>query len=121
MKKASVLVFILCTLCSQVAFAASWYWIGQDTSGDQWYIDNASVQKDYYNAIVWIKINKADGESTVEQMKLDHVYKTYAILAFTNYDSDGNVTDSGTNNYPSYDPIVPDSMGDAIYHNVWSN
>ena len=121
MKKVSVLVFILCTLCSQLAFAASWYWIGSDSSGEQWYIDNASVRKDYYNAIVWTKIDNTDSSYAQEQFIFNHYNKTYAMLAYANYDENGQLTDSNTFDSPEYGPIVPDSMADAIYHDIWSN
>ena len=108
-------------LCSQIAFASSWYWVGEDTTGDQYYIDNNSVLKNYNYAVIWVKINRADGTFSVQRLKLDHMYKRCALLYYTNYDSNGNVIDSETNDYPDYEPIVPDSMGETYYYAVWRN
>lgn len=39
------LFIILCVLLSVgfTSFASSWYWIGADSTGNQWYVDNENV------------------------------------------------------------------------------
>lgn len=119
MKRLSILVFLVFVLCSQVAFAASWYYIGPDLNGDQIYIDNESVQKNNNYAIVWVKTIKPDNTVWQMQQKVDHIYKTITLMYVIVYDANGNVTNSGADTDSI--PIIPGSVGDMIYHAIWSN
>ena len=59
MKKTIVALAILLTCMGFIPIdAANWYWIGADSSGGQWYIDNQSAYKSNGVAVVWVKIEK---------------------------------------------------------------
>ncbi|WP_291492381.1 surface-adhesin E family protein [Desulfurella sp.] len=44
--------------------------------------------------------------------------QTYKIISSADYDTDGNVINSHDNQGDSYSPIVPDTLGDALYKAV---
>lgn len=119
--KRILLTLVLLLAVSSTCFASSWYWIGEDSSHSQWYIDNDSVEKDFYTALVWIKINMTDGTYTLQRGIYKHPSKEYSIQAFIEYDENGNVVDSNSRSYTSYRPIAPGTMAEIIYYSIWPN
>ena len=74
MKKTIVALAILLTCMGFIPIdAANWYWVGADSSGDQWYIDNQSASKSYDVAVVWVKIVREDGTHELNQMEITRV------------------------------------------------
>ena len=44
------------------ANATDWYYVGPDASGNQLFIDNDSVQKSDYDALLWLRVNELGGD-----------------------------------------------------------
>ena len=42
--------------------ATDWYYVGPDASGNQLFIDNDSVQKSDYDALLWLRVNELGGD-----------------------------------------------------------
>ena len=47
---------------SNTAQATDWYYVSPDDKGNQLFIDNDSVQKSDYDAVLWLKVNEPGGE-----------------------------------------------------------
>ena len=127
MKKVYLILCLLVTLVLSVgcttAFAADWYYVGTSDNGEMsTYIDNSSVIKNSRNATVWIKYVMSDGSMSINRIYVTHTPKTMTLLSYTNYDSRGNVVDSG--DIPPYgrkrSTIVPDTVGECIWYCIWS-
>ncbi len=118
MKKLFVALFLALSFCMP-SFAASWYWIGHNKAGEQFYIDNSSVTKDSQKAVIWEKVISSDGSFNIKQMAFLR-QKSFAILTVYVYDSNGNLVNR-IMNYSNYHwiDIVPGSMGDALYYAIW--
>lgn len=121
MKKTIVALAILLTCMGFIpSDAANWYWIGADSSGKQWYIDNQSASKSYGVAVVWVKTVREDGTYDLCQWEITRDRKI-AILQAAAYNADNELIDSY-----SADPwqkknnaVIPDSIGEEIYNLVW--
>lgn len=136
------LFILLCMLLSIgfTSFASSWYWIGADSTGNQWYVDNENVYThwitsremsenlyDYQHGlspmyhtykVVWIKINNTDGTYAKQRIKVMR-NKKMELLSYVNYDSDGSVIDADTISFPEEADIIPDTMGEALYELIF--
>ncbi len=139
MKKLLVMLCVMLSI-TFTSFASDWYWVGTDAVGDQWYIDNSSVynhelttseiqgnavlaqnglQALYYPyKVVWVKINKPDGSSINQRLKVIKNQKM-ALLSYVEYDRNGFVENSDTFQYPQESEIVPDTVSEAIYSLVY--
>lgn len=139
MKKLFVMLCVILSI-SFTSFASSWYWIGADTTGGQWYVDNENVYTHlltyqeissnryayqhgmdplyHVYKIVWIKTDRPDGTSSRQRIKVSR-NKKMTILSYVDYDSSENVVDSGTFNFPEETDIIPDSMGEALYDSIF--
>lgn len=118
MKKILLLLFILFSFTSSV-FAANWYWLKTTPDGTQWYVDNNDVIKTAMFAKVWTKIVKSNGKFSVTRVYVDRRNKMLAIISNTNYDINGVVLYQYVPTYLKLEPIIPDSMGDILYHAIW--
>ena len=68
--------------------------------------------------IVWIRIDNADGTYSRQRIRVQR-NKKMAVLSYVNYDSNENVVDAYTFNFPEETDIIPDSMGEALYESVF--
>ena len=121
MKKTIVALAILLTCMGFIpSDAANWYWIGADSSGNQWYIDNQSASKSYDVAVVWVKTVREDGTYNLCQWEITRDRKM-AILQATVYNADHEPISSYSADswQKKYHAVTPDSMGEAIYDSVW--
>ena len=121
MKKTIVALAILLTCMGFIPIdAANWYWIGADSSGNQWYIDNQSASKSYDGAVVWVKTVREDGTYNLCQWEITRDRKM-AILQATVYNADHEPISSYSADswQKKYESVIPDSMGEAIYNSVW--
>ena len=59
-----LMIFSLLWLLSTggTANATDWYYVGPDASGNQLFIDNDSVQKSDYDALLWLRVNELGGD-----------------------------------------------------------
>ena len=121
MKKTIVALAILLTCMGFIPIdAANWYWIGADSSGGQWYIDNQSAYKSNGVAVVWVKIEKEDGTYILFQEEITRDRKM-AALQVAAYNADHELIGSYSVDswQKKYNAVIPDSMGEAIYNSVW--
>ncbi len=118
MKKLILALLIIFTFAgTEMTTAADWYWIGPDSSGSQWYIDNQSATKEYGTATVWVKIVRTNGTYDLCQYKVTKD-KQVAGVQFITYDAN-NVVINSSSVYPVFETIAPESMGDALYRLIW--
>lgn len=120
MKKILPILFLLLML-SATCSATSWYWIGKDYKGAQWFIDNDSVEKDFYHATVWTKINCENGERQINRISFDHLNKKMAFVTIILYDADGNMTDMFEVPRLEYHSFPPGSMANNLFNSIWSD
>ena len=121
MKKTIVALVILLTCMGFIPIdAANWYWIGADSSGGQWYIDNQSASKSYGVAVVWVKTVREDGTYNLYQLEITRDRKM-KILQIAKYNADHEPIDSYSVDtwQKKYYAVTPDSMGEVIYNLVW--
>lgn len=120
MKRICILALCLMALYMPT-FASNWYWVGGDSNGTQWFIDNDSVSKDYREgyATIWVKLNESNGTYTKESAQVSRA-RLFRILSIYKYDPNGAVIFGGDIN-TSFSAIPPDSMGEAIYYLVWGH
>lgn len=100
--------------------AANWYWVGADSSGYQWYIDNQSASKSYGVAVVWVKKVREDGTYELIQLEITRDRRIAFPQAVT-YNADHEPVSSYSVDpwQKKYYAVTPDSMGEAIYNLVW--
>lgn len=121
MKKTIVALAILLTCMGFIPIdAANWYWVGADSSGDQWYIDNQSASKSYDVAVVWVKIVSEDGTYELNQTEITRDRKI-AVLQVVKYNADHESIGSYSVDswQKKYYAVPPDSIGENIYNLVW--
>lgn len=118
MRKIVVILLLLLNF-TMPTLAANWYWLGSTEQGNQFYIDNSSVRKNYYFAYVWTKIVAPDGSYQMGMFAVNHKYKSLAIMSWVAYDAYGNIINSLTPPYLHWDPIVPESLGTYLYYAIW--
>ena len=121
MRKIMIALFLLFSCSIMPVLAVNWYYVGTNSSGRAFYIDNSSVIKNKTDAIVWYKIVSPNGTSTLFQAYMTRTYPSVTLLAFVNYNTSGKVSNSGT--VPNYAqkkmPIPPGSISDSIWHLIW--
>lgn len=105
-------------LAPSAVMASSWYWIGPDDTGAQYYLDNASAHKDGNISRVWIKVNFGDGSYVEEftEVRQDHFYR---VIDEVDYDTKGAMTKEQEFNNAEWRPIIPDTMMENIYKLTW--
>lgn len=122
MKKFFLSLLVIVCLSSP-AFAASWYYVGRATpSNTVLYIDNASVYKNEYAAIVWLKKVSPDGRRGIARMYFTHTPPTYTLLSAVYYAPNGSVirnVEIPANRRRTMS-IPPDTMVDNVWHLIWS-
>lgn len=100
------------------AFAENWFEIVTLKNGDKVYLDFSSVQIKEDDRKAWLKFEQPNGKESVQLVSVRED-RTMATLSIVLYDADGNVLGQQTSPYPSYDPIVPGTLGDFLYQFFW--
>lgn len=126
MKRVSLTICLFALMVLSIgcttAFASDWYYVGTSDDGSiSAYIDNESVVKNNREATVWVKWNHSDGSYVISKIYYTRNPKTSTWLYFVVYDAKGNVVNSeGVPYYAqSSQPIVPDSMDEAVWYCIW--
>lgn len=99
-------------------FAENWFEIVTLKNGDKVYLDFSSVQIKEDDRKAWLKFEQPNGKESVQLVSVRED-RTMATLSIVLYDADGNVLGQRTSPYPSYDPIVPGTLGDFLYQFFW--
>ncbi len=71
------------------ANATDWYYVGPDASGNQLFIDNDSVQKSEYDALLWLRVNELGGDELRYKVYISRYNRTMETLKVDAYMADG--------------------------------
>ena len=100
------------------AQATDWYYVSPDDKGNQLFIDNDSVQKSDYDAVLWLKVNEPGGDELRYKVYISRYNRTMEILEVDAYMPNGTQYDN-----VDYDkdpePIEGNTNGQAIYRLLW--
>ena len=118
MRKIIIALLFLFSCSVMPVLAVNWYYVGTNSSGSAFYIDNSSIIKNKTDAIVWSERVSPDSTSALFQAYMTRTYPSVTLLAFVNYNTSGKVSNSGA--VPNYAqkkmPIPPGSIFDSIWH-----
>ena len=93
----ALMAFFCLITYSNTAQATDWYYVSPDDKGNQLFIDNDSVQKSDYDAVLWLKVNEPEVDAYMPNgTQYDNV----------DYDKDP-------------EPIEGNTNGQAIYRLLW--
>jgi hypothetical protein len=110
-----------------IAFAApayaDWYPVGTSANNSTWYMDPDRIRAVSGKIQAWVKVDSrrdrtVQWSETKQLMSFDCAAQTERTLSVIRYDTYGKIVSSA--NAPDnawgigYDPVVPDSMGEAI-------
>ena len=93
----ALMAFFCLITYSNTAQATDWYYVSPDDKGNQLFIDNDSVQKSDYDAVLWLKVNEPGGDEL-----------RYNGTQYDNVDYDKDP-----------EPIEGNTNGQAIYRLLW--
>lgn len=119
MKKFLLALLAFITVSCPV-FASDWQGLATLKGEDKVYLDFDSVQKKEDGIEVWLRFEHPNGEKSVQLVSVRE-NRTMAVLSIVLYDADGNIQGQQTSHYPSYDPVVPDTLGDFLYKIFWGS
>lgn len=100
-------------------FASDWVYVGENQNSEPAYLDRDSVVKSYGITAGWMKNILPDGGKALYNISVRESDRSIAVISCVVYDADGNVLGQQTSPYPSYDPIVPGTLGDFLYQFFW--
>ncbi len=118
-----LLIALMACFClmtySHTAQATDWYYVSPDDKGNQLFIDNDSVQKSDYDAVLWLKVNEPGGDELRYKVYISRYNRTMEILEVDAYMPNGTQYDN-----VDYDkdpePIEGNTNGQAIYNLLWN-
>ena len=119
---ASALVLII--IASEVQ-ASNWVPVGRPSKTEQPYVDVSGIVRDGEARIIWEKFAETQPTGSNEAYSIDHTRydcakRTYTLLSWSHYRSDGTTVASET--IPDYSlqaqDVVPDSVAESILHFV---
>lgn len=96
------------------ANATDWYYVGPDASGNQLFIDNDSVQKSDYDALLWLRVNELGGDELRYKVYISRYNRTMETLKVDAYMADGTPYENVEFN-ENPEPIEGNTNGQAIY------
>ncbi|MBC3537978.1 hypothetical protein [Megasphaera hominis] len=123
-KKTLLSLALLACLCTGSALAADWYYLGTSSSGDTYYVDNSSVEKNDDTAIIWEKITDKKGSSWVQQVIVSRKNRTSALVKRYIVEPDGKVYQNFSAKSKSdldFYSIRPESSSEIFYNSIWPN
>lgn len=121
MKKIVALTLVFMLLLSSVCLAFQpdpdrWGWIYSDDRVGIFYDKQTMDYYDnWYTCKVWLMKVYPNKDSYKIQKIFIKKNRTMSIMSTAEYDSNGKIISSESWQYPDYDEIVPDSIGEAIY------
>ena len=87
-------------------------------SGNQLFIDNDSVQKSDYDALLWLRVNELGGDELRYKVYISRYNRTMETLKVDAYMSDGTPYENVEFN-ENPEPIAGNTNGQAIYILLW--
>lgn len=116
-KRTIVTMLLLISMAGAASAAEpSWYWLMQDKSGNQIYIDNNNVHKTPYLSVVWIKEVYPSGRYMLSQFR---IYRNGILdwMFATIRDSQGHyVSEFHPGAKYQHTTIVPGSIFEVLYY-----
>lgn len=100
MRKIIIALLFLFSCSVMPVLAVNWYYVGTNSSGSAFYIDNSSIIKNKTDVIVWSERVSPDSTSALFQAYMTRTYPSVTLLAFVNYNTSGKVSNSGS--VPNY-------------------
>ena len=114
----ALMAFFCLITYSNTAQETDWYYVSPDDKGNQLIIDNDSVQKSDYDAVLWLKVNEPGGDELRYKVYISRYNRTMEILEVDAYMPNGTQYDN-----VDYDkdpePIEGNTNGQAIYRLLW--
>jgi hypothetical protein len=121
MKNATIRVILSAAVMglAGTAQAASWLEVGISTTGTKVAVDVESIRRDGGKVSVWVKYDYTKNASIKAReakrlMKYDCDAQTATTLSLVSYDAQGGVISSETRAFSVPEPVVPESVGEAI-------
>ncbi|MDU7876153.1 MAG: hypothetical protein E7J29_05270 [Veillonella sp.] len=102
----ALMAFFCLITYSNTAQATDWYYVSPDDKGNQLFIDNDSVQKSDYDAVLWLKVNEPGGDELRYKVYISRYNRTGTQYDNVDYDKDP-------------EPIEGNTNGQAIYRLLW--
>lgn len=105
------------------AQSSDWYQLDQAKDGDRTLIKVSSIKADGYMVTFWSKTEYGKPKIKKGERPVVHSMIRYriacdrevvAVLAYSDYDADGNAVKSGNTEAPTYTPITPDTIGELF-------
>ncbi|ETS92816.1 MULTISPECIES: hypothetical protein [Veillonella] len=120
MRKIFTILSLLWLLSTDgTALATEWYYVGPDASGNQLFIDNDSVQKSKYDALLWLRVNELSGDELRYKVYISRYNHTMETITVDAYMSDGTPYQN-VNYNEDPEPIEGNTNGQAIYNLLWN-
>jgi hypothetical protein len=105
--------------CSTAAGAADWVKIVTGADHGVAFIDLQSMQVEGSFRTAWVRWDRSEAESSIKEKDLIEVgctRRTLRVLQWIQYNADGTVSDSGSNQGSVQQPevVAPESTGESI-------
>jgi hypothetical protein len=104
---------------ASTAQAASWLEVAVSVSGTTVAVDVDSIRRDGGKVTVWAKYDHTKNMAIKARedkrlLKFDCDAQTMTTLSYVSYDARGSVIDSETRPFSVPEPVIPESVGEAI-------
>ena len=120
MKKIAIVLAVLISCGGFLTSdAINWRFVGKNSSGERWYIDDGSMLKDDSRALVWLKWEQEDGYWILRREVTKD--RTIKLLQYVIYDLNGNIVylhKAEPGEYKTYS-IPPNTILEDIYNAIW--
>ena len=97
-------------------FASDWVYVGENQNSEPAYLDRDSVVKSYGITAGWMKNILPDGGKALYNISVRESDRSIAVISCVVYDAEGKVAGQYTFPVPTYNPVVPDSVGEGVYN-----
>lgn len=120
MIKRIIVLTLLMGLFTLPVSASNWYYVGKALDPNhRVYIDNDSIIKDSNSATIWIKNMYRNGAYTLARMHFIRRTREVKVLSISSHYVNGQINQSAFYPNSPYQPIIPDTPLDKIYHLIW--
>lgn len=112
MKKAFLAILLF---SASHAAAGDWYFVTSDINDDKiYFMDVSSISTEGPTRKVWTNVESRDQTSVKLLWGFKCGSKTSALFAYIEYDKNENVAKSDSQERPSFQPVAPDTLSDAL-------
>ena len=115
------LLFLLIFI-SETAYSANWIRVTNSNTGNVFFVDSISLQRNGNSVTFWTKMNYGVRDSVGDlSTKSQRVFncmtresKSLYLMTYDDFDNQGKLTHSGVWKNQSWDPIAPETVDDAV-------